>query len=673
MKQALVRKDLVLHSEPDTGRAEFRDDRTSPTVHGEMTHSILLLSRYERKGPSSRVRHYNFIPALERAGFHVTIAPLLDDEYLARYFAGERAGPRLITQAYWRRLRQLFMARRYDAIWLEKEALPWLPALCERAFFGGLPLVIDFDDPWHLRYAGHGNAVTRALLGHKFESLIERAAVVTTGNPDLAGWARAYHARRIVQMPPVVDVSRYRVTPLPDGPFTIGWIGTPSNTNYLSVIAEPLRHMHQKFGARLRVIGGQESFSLPGMAIDHIPWSEETEALELSRCHVGVMPLVDGPWERAKSGYKLVQYMAAARPAIASPVGVNSSTIVPGEVGFLANSDAEWISILSGLAENPERARGLGLAARQHVEAKYSLERAAPTLVGIFREAISSRAARRNIHAATVAGFGREWSVFQQRSLDLSPDERQVMFDNYFHIFPWAPLPRHSVGMDIGCGSGRWSVLVAPRVGHMHLVDASEDAIAVAKSNLAGAPNVSFHTASVADLPVADASLDFAYAIGVLHHVPDTQGAMVSVARKLKPGAPFLVYLYYAFDNRPAWYRAIWRVSNLLRTVLSRSPNAIRYVASQLIAALVYWPLARTAALLEKIGLMPQSLPLSFYRQRSFYVMRTDAYDRFCTPLEKRFTREEIKDILTAAGFENIVFSDAVPFWCAVGTRSVAR
>ncbi len=638
----------------------------------EMTHSVLLLSRYERKGPSSRVRHYNFIPALNRAGFEVTVAPLLDDEYLECYFRGVRPSLRLIVKAYARRLGQLLTAHRYDLVWLEKEALPWLPAVVEHAFLRQVPLIIDFDDPWHLRYANHRFWITRAILGQKFESLIERAAVITTGNSDLARWAEALRARHVVDLPSVVDIARYELTPIPDGPFTVGWIGTPSNTRYLELVAEPLRHLHAKFGARLRVIGGAEDFALPGVAIDHIPWSEETETRELSRCHIGIMPLVDGPWERAKSGYKIVQYMASGRPAVASPVGVNEQIIVPGQVGYLPGSEEEWVAVFDKLASDPDHLRGLGLAARRLAEEKYSLDRAASQLIGIFHEALAARAAPRNVDASTVAGFGQEWSIFQQRSEDLPDADRAAMFESYFHIFPWDALPPGAVGIDIGCGSGRWAVLVAPRVGHLHLVDAAAEAVAVAKSNLAGTPNVSFHVASVADLPVPDESLDFAYAVGVLHHVPDTLAAVESIARKLKPGAPFLIYLYYAFDNRPAWYQGIWLVSNLIRVVLSRSPNIVRYLASELIAATIYWPLARAAALLEKIGVKPDSLPLSFYRHRSFYVMRTDAYDRFCTPLEKRFTRKEIEETLSIAGFENVTFSESAPFWCAVGRRRAA-
>jgi ubiquinone/menaquinone biosynthesis C-methylase UbiE/glycosyltransferase involved in cell wall biosynthesis len=636
-----------------------------------MSHSVLLLTRYERKGPSSRVRHYNFLPALERAGFRVTSAPLLDNEYLDRFFGGGGQSTQLLIKAYWRRLRQILTARRYDLIWIEKEALPWLPAAFERAFFGERPLVIDFDDPWHLRYAGHWNALARAVLGRKLEAVVARATVVTAGSPALASWARSSHASRVVEMMPTVDIEHYPILPPPEGPFTIGWIGTPTNIDYLASIAGPLRHLHATFGARLRLIGGRSSFSLPGVLIDHIAWREDTEAQELARCHVGIMPLVDGPWERGKCGYKLIQYMAAARPAVASPVGASASMIVHGKTGFLAGNAEEWIAVLSALAADRELVRTLGLAARRHAEEVYSLQRAEFKLIELFQDAISSTAHSRNIDAATVAGFGREWRIFPQSASELSAHERRSMFDSYFDIFPWDSLPPNSVGMDVGCGSGRWATLAAPRVGHLHLVDASKEAISVAKANLADVANVSFHVASVVDLPVGDSSLDFAYALGVLHHVPDTERAVQCIARKLKPGAPLLVYLYYAFENRPVWYRWLWRVSNAFRIVLSRSPERLRYLASQAIAGVVYWPLARVASLLDAIGMLPRSTPLLFYKDRSFYVMRTDAYDRFCTPLEKRFKKEEVRKMLAAAGIENIAFSDHVPFWCAVGRRGL--
>jgi glycosyltransferase involved in cell wall biosynthesis len=356
-----------------------------------MTHSVLLLSRYERLGASSRVRHYNCVPGLEQAGFKVTVAPLLENDYLERLYSGASESPPAMLKNYWRRLRHLFTARRYDLIWIEKEALPWLPASVERAFFRGRPLVIDFDDAWYLRYASHPNRLVRVILGRKLDTLLADASVVTTGSPELTKWATASGAAHVVQMPSSVDIDRYPVLPLPEGPFTIGWMGTPSNVSYLKLIAEPLRHLQRVYGARVRVMGGDQ-FSIPGVSFDHIPWREDTEARELAACHVGVAPLLDGPWERGKCGYKLLQYMAAARPCVASPVGPNPSIIVPGKTGFLADRPEEWISALTGLAADRERARTLGLAARQRAEAMYSLQDYAAKLISVLKSALRERA-----------------------------------------------------------------------------------------------------------------------------------------------------------------------------------------------------------------------------------------------------------------------------------------
>jgi ubiquinone/menaquinone biosynthesis C-methylase UbiE len=274
-----------------------------------------------------------------------------------------------------------------------------------------------------------------------------------------------------------------------------------------------------------------------------------------------------------------------------------------------------------------------------------------------------------NIDFDVAAGFGHEWSTFRQNEAEFSLADREAIFRSYFNIFPWNELRPDPVGIDVGCGSGRWSVMVAPKVGHLHLLDASADALAVARQNLADATNVSFHLASVGDIPVDNNSLDFAFSLGVLHHVPDTAAAIRAIATKLKVGAPFLIYLYYALDNRQWWYRAIWRFSNIFRVIISSLPPTARLVISQIIAVFVYWPLARFAAIIERAGLSPAAIPLESYRHRKLYVMRTDAYDRFCTRLEQRFTRRQIEQMLTGAGFGEIRFSDNVPYWCAVGRK----
>jgi ubiquinone/menaquinone biosynthesis C-methylase UbiE len=276
-----------------------------------------------------------------------------------------------------------------------------------------------------------------------------------------------------------------------------------------------------------------------------------------------------------------------------------------------------------------------------------------------------------NIDEEVVEGFGDEWSRFDQEAF--AGDEFERTFAAYFRVFPWDDLPPDAVGFDLGCGSGRWARGVAPRVGRLHCIDASSAALAVARRNLAGEDNVEFHHASVDSIPLDRESMDFGYCLGVLHHVPDTEAGMREAVTQLKPGAPFLVYLYYSFDNQPAWYRYLWKGSDLLRAGVSRTPLPLRYALSQLIAGAVYYPLARTARVAEKLGANVHSFPLSMYRNLSFYVMRTDSLDRFGTRLEQRFSRAEIEAMMSRAGLTDIRFSEEPPYWCAAGIRGADR
>jgi len=273
-----------------------------------------------------------------------------------------------------------------------------------------------------------------------------------------------------------------------------------------------------------------------------------------------------------------------------------------------------------------------------------------------------------NIDEKTVRSFGEEWSAYDQ---SLLPEEESARrFDEYFSIFPWNSLPSGAVGADIGCGSGRWALRVAPRVRILHCIAARDQSLAVARRNLAGYANCRFHHASVGAIPLPPGSIDFCYTIGVLHHVPDTLAGIRACVALLKPGAPLLLYLYYALENRPFWFRLIWRITDILRRAIARLPFWPKRVVTETIAITVYWPLARLSALIEYMGGDPAGLPLSYHRHDSLYTMRTDAFDRFGTRLEQRFSRAQIEAMLRLAGLEEIRFSEAAPFWCAVGRRA---
>jgi ubiquinone/menaquinone biosynthesis C-methylase UbiE len=275
--------------------------------------------------------------------------------------------------------------------------------------------------------------------------------------------------------------------------------------------------------------------------------------------------------------------------------------------------------------------------------------------------------AKDNYDSNVIDDFGEEWSAYDQSTVDA--DELEKQFLDYFKLFSWDESISNGTGADFGCGTGRWAKFVSDKVGSLICIDASEKALDVAKRNLADKKNCQIMLAKVDDLPIPDSSLDFAYSLGVLHHIPDTAEAIKKCTSKIKSGAPFLIYLYYAFDNRPKWFALIWKCSDIFRRVISKMPFNLKYPLSNIIAAFVYYPLARMTLLIEKLGIDVNNVPLTEYRSKSFYTMRTDALDRFGTRLENRFTQKQIKKMMEDAGLIDIKFSDIAPYWCALGTK----
>jgi ubiquinone/menaquinone biosynthesis C-methylase UbiE len=272
-----------------------------------------------------------------------------------------------------------------------------------------------------------------------------------------------------------------------------------------------------------------------------------------------------------------------------------------------------------------------------------------------------------NISLKTVEDFGNEWSVYSHS--DIGNDFLIKQFNRYFCIFPWDTLKEDAKGFDMGCGTGRWAKFVAQRVGKLYCFDASEKAVGVARRNLRDHANCSIVQATFDKIPLEDNSMDFGYSLGVLHHIPDTFQGIASCVKKLKPGAPFLAYIYYALDNRSFLFKLIWKITDALRKKIASKPFEHKLFFSRLIALCVYLPLSRTAFCLEKFGINSDAIPLSYYKNEPFYTMKTDALDRFGTRLEKRFNKKEITEMFAQAGLKNIMFSDGMPYWCAIGYK----
>ena len=274
----------------------------------------------------------------------------------------------------------------------------------------------------------------------------------------------------------------------------------------------------------------------------------------------------------------------------------------------------------------------------------------------------------KNIDKKTVEDFGEEWNKYNQSSI---PDEElKKSWNQYFDMFSFEELSNDSEGFDMGCGSGRWAKFVANKVHLLNCIDPSEKALNVAKRNLSNFSNIRYFNASVNDNILKENSQDFGYCLGVLHHIPDTLEGIKACAKLLKKNAPFLLYLYYNFENRSFFFKLIWRLSDFIRKIISSLSPKTKIFITSIIAYLIYYPLARFAFVSEKLGIDVSNLPLSDYRNKSFYFMKTDALDRFGTRLEKRFSKDEIKRMLQEAGFRDIRFSKNMPFWVSISRKS---
>ncbi len=272
-----------------------------------------------------------------------------------------------------------------------------------------------------------------------------------------------------------------------------------------------------------------------------------------------------------------------------------------------------------------------------------------------------------NLDAVTVASFGREWKKFNT----FTEKDITRIGDEYFDVVDEEGFSPETVALDLGCGSGRWSRYLAPKVGFIEAVDPSE-AVVAAQALTGDLDNVRVTRAGVNNLPFADHSFDFIFSLGVLHHLPDTGTALSTATRKLKPGGTFLLYLYYALDNRGPGYKLVFHISNLARRVVSRLPATLKEWVCDAIALVFYVPLAGFARMVRIVlgKKLFEKVPLHYYADKSLWVMRNDALDRFGTPLEHRFTREAISDMMKNAGLHDVKFSEAAPYWHAVGRKT---
>jgi glycosyltransferase involved in cell wall biosynthesis len=274
----------------------------------------------------------------------------------------------------------------YDGIVIEKEFLPYLPGGLEHWFMKlGRKISLDYDDPVYLTYEGIRNPVLRVLFAEKIKRIMRASAFVTVGNTYLESYARSCSGGVYI-IPPAIDLRRYDLVGEhpKSGELRVGWIGTPFTLKYVVNLSVTLQELSRSHSFRLILIG-VDHYALDNVCVEVKKWDYDSEVADLKSLDIGIMPLTDEEWSRGKCGIKLLQYMAAGVPAVASPVGINAEIIRDGENGFLAANEQEWTEKLSRLVADPDLRARLGREGRRTVEELYSLDRVAERLVQIYK------------------------------------------------------------------------------------------------------------------------------------------------------------------------------------------------------------------------------------------------------------------------------------------------
>jgi len=352
--------------------------------------------------PGQRFRIEQWARHLENDGFEFVFV-LFEDEALHRllYAPGHYFRKALLTsRAFARRFGVLASVRKYDLVFVPREAAMIGPAVIERLIAAlGVPVVYDFDDPIWLPYRSPTNGLLSRLKWRaKTATLCRLASRVVVGNRLLADWARR-HASRVDVVPITIDLEQYPVKPAGQRtkPITLGWTGSHSTLPFLNLIHEALRKLAVRHRFRLLVVSHTDSYEIASAPFEVVGkrWNSATEALDLHEMDIGLAPFPNTGWTPWRCHGKVLQYMAAGIPCVTSPIGILPDYIRDGVNGFLAATEREWTEKLALLIENTDLRRRIGLAGRQTVEADYSAQVWAPKVKDILLSAAHPRRSRR--------------------------------------------------------------------------------------------------------------------------------------------------------------------------------------------------------------------------------------------------------------------------------------
>ena len=344
--------------------------------------------KYNRDGASSRMRVAQFLDLLA-SKYKIKVDILLPENYISRLYNKKSQNIIRIVFGYINRFIKVYFDKA-DIIIIEKELFPYLPYFFERVCLKNKKYIIDIDDAVFLNYELKKSYYFSKFLKNKFKNLFANAYFVFAGSKFLIDYSKK-NSNDVIHMPTVVDVNRYCVKTknTDNNSCVLGWIGTPSTYHYFKLIEDVLIQVSENLKSYninlvVHVIGAHRTEVVTGVNIKHLVWSESAEVDLINDIDIGIMPLLNTNWEKGKCAYKLIQYMACAKPVIASEVGENKIVVEHGVNGYLAKTKDDWIKYITELATDSYKMHQFGKNGRTKVELEYSISKNIEKMESIF-------------------------------------------------------------------------------------------------------------------------------------------------------------------------------------------------------------------------------------------------------------------------------------------------
>lgn len=353
-----------------------------------------------------------FFPALRARGITPTLRPFMDDAFFATFYrpGGQVNKAKRLAKAAALRVLELALARRYDALFVQREAALVGPALFEEACARGLriPLIFDFDDAIWISdkstspgmKSKHPLAAKLLKFPSKTERIIALSTEIIAGSQHLATFARTLAPTKPVSVVPTV-VSRSTWAPLPGRmageilgtPPVIGWVGTHSTASQLDLVLPALRQLASE-GVRfkLRMVGAQRpDIQIDGVEVEDAAWSLERDVLNFQELDIGLGPMFNDAWSEGKCGFKQLQYMAVGVPQVTSLSGGGRDFLRHGDNALIAHEEQDWYRHIKALLSDHALRAKLARSGRQLIEEEYCTEVQGERIVDVLERAMNTR------------------------------------------------------------------------------------------------------------------------------------------------------------------------------------------------------------------------------------------------------------------------------------------